>query len=108
MNGKQQKAVWAHPKTGMILHVEFDLPAKGQIFFNTAFLETGYRSQNRSPIDVELLIDGVSLLNYSNKSERKVYSNTIVIPADSKVLELRFKTEDAGQRHFVFNGYIEE
>jgi hypothetical protein len=109
MNGKQQKAVWAHPKTGMTLHIEFDVPDKGRkIIFNTAFLETGYRSENKSPVEVELLIDGISASNYSNKSERKVYSNTIVIPADSKVLELRFKTEDAGQRHFVFNGYIEE
>jgi hypothetical protein len=107
INGKQQKAVWAHPVTDRVLHVEFDLPDEGrEIFFNTAFLETGYRSQNRSPVEVELLIDSASALNYSNKSESRVYSNTIVITADSKVLELRFKTANAGQRHFVFNGYV--
>jgi hypothetical protein len=107
MNGKQQRAVWAHPKTRMTLHVEFDVPEKGErIFLNTAFLETGYRSQNSSPVDVELLMDGASALNYSNKSEKRVYSNSIVIPENSNVLELKFTTEDAGQRHFVFNGYI--
>ncbi|MGI6393736.1 MAG: hypothetical protein ACOX2F_03220 [bacterium] len=108
MGGKQQKAVWAHPLSDKTLHIAFELPGEGKtIFFKTAFLETAYRSQNKSPVEVELFVDGVSVLSYLNESVRAEYANKVSLPVGGKELEIQLKTENAGQRHFVFNGYVE-
>lgn len=109
MNGKQQKAVWAHPKSNMTLHIQFELSRKiHKLTFNSALLESAYRSENNSPVQVEILADGNSLLKYENKSERKTYSSTIDLSKEYSILELRFATENDGQRHFVFNGHTAE
>lgn len=107
LNGKTQRVVWAHPKSKMVLHALFNVPAgASRLIFNTGFLETAYRSDNTSPVEVEVLIDGKEVIKYTNKSESRVYMNNVGIATDSKEIELRFFTENDGQRHFVFNGYM--
>lgn len=107
MGGKTQKAIWAHPKSGMTLHLTFDIPAASKkMVINTAFLETAYRSDNKAPVEVEILLDGRSVIRYTNKSESRMYAQDLDIADGSKEVEIRFFTENDGQRHFVFNGYL--
>ena len=107
LNGKTQRAVWAHPKSKTVLHALFDIPnGVSKLIFNTAFLETAYRSDNESPVEVSVFIDGKEALKYTNKSESRVYSNNLTIEDGAKEIEFRFFTENDGQRHFVFNGYM--
>ena len=109
LSGKQQRAVWAHPRSGMTLHIQFEIPENGKkMVLNTSFTESGYRSQNKTPVEVEVVLDGLEVLKYTNKSERRTYSNNIDIPLNSGVVEFRFRTDNEGQRHFVFNGYVTE
>ncbi|HNW82119.1 MAG TPA: hypothetical protein PKG52_04430 [bacterium] len=107
LNGKTQRVVWAHPKSDMTLHMLFDIPEQAsKLILNTAFLETAYRSDNTAPVEVDVLFDGASVLKYSNKSESRIYTNSIQIPNSAKQVEINFSTENDGQRHFVFNGYM--
>lgn len=109
INGRQQKAVWAHPLSDMTLHIKFDISeVEGTASFNTAFLEAGYSSKNRSPVEVEVAVDDEQVLKYTNKSEKRTYSNTFRIKKENSSLEIRFFTKDQGQRHFVFNGFVKE
>lgn len=107
LNGKTQRVVWAHPKSKTVLHALFDIPQEAsKLILNTALLETAYRSDNTSPVEVEVLIDGKEVLKYTNKSESRVYMNSVPTGQGSKQIELRFFTDNDGQRHFVFNGYM--
>lgn len=109
LSGKQQRAVWAHPRGGMTLHIQFEIPENGrEMVLNTAFTETGYRSQNKAPVEVNVIIDGLEILKYANESKRKTYSNSVSIPENGRTLEISFSTDNEAQRHFVFNGYITE
>jgi hypothetical protein len=108
VNKTPKQAVWAHPRTNKNLHVVFDVPQDSStIHLNTAMLERAVRSRNRSPVRVSVIIDGKRIINYSNRSVREEYYNKIDIPDGAKELELIFTTNDDGQRHFVFSGYIE-
>ncbi len=108
VNKRPQQVVWAHPRTGENLHIIFDIPENSStINLNTAMLERAVRSRNRSPVKVTVIIDENKVLEYTNRSVRDVYQNKIDVPEGAERLELRFKTRDDGQRHFIFNGYIE-
>ena len=91
------------------IYTQFEIPENGKkMVLNTSFTESGYRSQNKTPVEVEVVLDGLEVLKYTNKSERRTYSNNIDIPLNSGVVEFRFRTDNEGQRHFVFNGYVTE
>jgi len=108
VNKRPKHAVWAHPRTGEMLHVVFDIPeGSSTLHLSTAMLERAVRSKNRTPVRVSVVIDGKNVFNYVNRSVREEHYNKIDIPDGAKEMELRFATNDDGQRHFVFSGYIE-
>ena len=108
VNKIPRQVVWAHPRTNEHLHVVFDIPEdSSSVHLSTAMLERAVRSRNKSPVRVSVLIDGKNVLNYVNRSVRNEHYNRINVPKGAKELEIRFITNDDGQRHFVFSGYIE-
>jgi len=108
MAGKQQKAVWAHPRSNKTLHVKYEVPEGAGIFvLNTAFLPAAVSSSNRSPVEVNVSFDDSNVAEYTNMSVSKIYSKRIDIPNGVKNIDISFFVKDDGQRHFVFNGYID-
>lgn len=108
MGGKHQKAVWAHPRSGKTLHIKYNVPAGAQkLILNTAFLSAAVSSSNKSPVEVTISFDGQEVEKYTNKSVSGVYRKSIDIPENTQEMFLSFFVESDGQRHFVFNGYID-
>jgi len=108
MAGKQQKTVWAHPRSNKTLHVKYKVPeGAGLLVINTAFLPAAVSSSNRSPVEVKVSFDDSKVAEYTNMSISKTYSRKLDIPNDIKDIDISFFVKDDGQRHFVFNGYID-
>lgn len=108
MAGKQQQAVWAHPLSNKTLHIKYKVPEGAEIFvINTAFLPAAVSSSNRSPVEVKVSFDDKKAAEYTNMSVSKIYSKKVDIPNDIKNIDISFFVKDDGQRHFVFNGYID-
>ena len=108
MAGKLQKTVWAHPRSNKTLHIKYKVPAGAQTFvLNTAFLPAAVSSSNNSPVEVKVRFDEKIVLEYSNRSISRIFSNQIKISGETKEIDIMFFVKDDGQRHFVFNGYID-
>ena len=106
-NGESRQAVWAHPVSGKTLEIVFDVPEKSRTLrFNSVFAESAYYSKNRTPVNVEILADGKTLLKYANPLTSKVTEKGAKMPENTKELIIKLTTKDDGQRHFVFNGYL--
>ena len=108
-NGNQKQAVWAHPVTGKTLEIVFNVPEKsGELYFNSVFAESAYRSKNRAPVFVEILADEKIMLKYASPFTSKVTEKTAKIPESTKEITIKLSTTDDRQRHFVFNGYLSD
>lgn len=108
MAGKQQKTVWAHPRSNRNLHIKYNVPQDSEVFvINTAFLSAAVSSSNKSPVDVKVSFDDKKVIEYTNMSVSKIYSRKIDISNNVKNIDISFFVKDDGQRHFVFNGYID-
>ncbi len=108
-NGESRQAVWAHPIAGKTLEIIFDLPENSRTLrFNSVFAESAYHSKNTSPVNVEILADGKTLLKYANPFTSKVKENVAKIPENTKEITIKLTTRDDRQRHFVFNGFISD
>ena len=108
MSGIQQRTVWAHPLSKKTLNIKYKVPEGAKVLvLNTTFLPPAVSSSNKSPIKVEVMFDDSSVLKYSNESVSKTSSNKIEITSEIKEILISFYVENDGQRHFVFNGYID-
>lgn len=106
-NKQQKQAVWAHPVSGKTLEIVFDVPENSRkLYFNSVFAESAYRSKNRAPVNIEISIDGKTLLSYANPLTSRVIEKTAKIPENTKELVIKLTVSDDRQRHFVFNGYL--
>ncbi len=108
MMGRQQRTVWAHPRSKKTLHIKYKVPADAEkLVLNTAFLSAAVSSSNKSPVEVTVSFDGKKVLSYTNKSISKIYGNEVKITENTEEIDISFYVEHDGQRHFVFNGYID-
>ena len=106
-NGHQKQAVWAHPVAGKTLEIVFDVPEKsGKLYFNSVFAESAYRSKNRAPVNVEIMTDGKTLLEYASPLTSRATEKSTKLPENIKELVIKLTVSDDRQRHFVFNGYL--
>lgn len=108
IDGKQQRAVWAHPRSSKFLYIKYKVPVGARkLVLNTAFLSAAVSSSNKSPVEVTISFDGKDVEKYTNRSISKIYRKNIDIPVNIDEIDISFFVENDGQRHFVFNGYID-
>ena len=108
-NGHQKQAVWAHPVTEKTLEIVFDVPENSRkLYFNSVFAESAYRSKNPAPVNVEILADGKTLLEYTSPFTFRATEKSIKLPENIEELTIKLTTADDRQRHFVFNGYLSD
>ena len=108
-NKQQKQAVWAHPVSGKTLEIVFDIPENSRkLYFNSVFAESAYHSKNTSPVNVEIMADGKTLIKYASPFTSRVTEKVTKMPENTKELIIKLTTSDDRQRHFVFNGFISD
>ena len=106
-NGGTRQAVWAHPVSGKTLDIVFDIPENSRkLYFESVFADSAYHSKNRAPVNVEILADGKTLIEYANPFTFRLTEKNIKLPENTKEITIKLTTADDRQRHFVFNGFI--
>ena len=105
-SGNESKTcIWSHPTKNGTLSITFpNPPLQSQLEFEHALSSNAVRSNNKSPVITELLLDN-KLLKKLSRSNQMGFQTSKILTSQSaaKRLELKIKTKKDGARHYCFN-----
>lgn len=102
---KTKTCIWSHPAKNGTLSISFPNPPIQKILeFEHALSSNAVRSQNKSPVTVDIYLDQNVLKKLSRNNRVGFQASKILTPLTTvKILELKIRAKKDGARHYCFN-----